>query len=65
MPHPKYTPTYKEVIAIYTHKPEKKFLQFLKKSEVGLLTGMCKDLGRLTIEIDKITAQQYKIEFGI
>jgi len=61
----KHIITYKEVIAVYAHKPEKKFLQFLKKSEVGLLTTMCKDLGRLTIEIDKITTQQYTIEFGL
>lgn len=54
----------KEVIAVYVHKPEKMFKQFLMKSEVRLLLQMTKDLGKITIELVRISHMQYKSEFG-
>jgi hypothetical protein len=53
----------KEVIAIYVNK---KFKQYLKKSEVRLLLEVMKDSkGIVGIELTKITPQGYNMEFGL
>jgi hypothetical protein len=51
----------KTVIAIYK---DGKLLQYLMKTEVRLLLDMCKDLGKVSIELVEITDKHYKIAFG-
>jgi hypothetical protein len=52
----------KEVIAVYV---DKKFKQYLKKSEVRLLVQVMKDSKDIVgIELTKLSDFDYKIEFG-